>query len=49
MQNWLRVFKFSSVEQTTYDRSEYSAKHQVYPLLGDKAAGDITAADIKIY
>lgn len=27
--------------------SEYSVKHQVYPLLDDKAAGDITAADIK--
>lgn len=47
MQNWLRVFKFPSVEQTTYDRSECSAKHQVYPLLGDKAVGDITAADVK--
>ena len=32
MQNWLRVFKFPSVEQTTYDRSECSANHQVYPL-----------------
>lgn len=47
MQNWLRVFKFPSVEPTTYDRSECSAKHQIYPLLGNKAVGDITSADIK--
>lgn len=47
MQNWLRVFKFPSVEQTTYDRSECSAKNQIYPLLGEKAVGDITAADVK--
>ena len=47
MQNWLQVFKFPSVEQTTYDRSECSAKNQIYPLLGEKAVGDITAADIK--
>ncbi len=47
MQNWLRVFKFPSVEQTTYDRSECSAKNQIYPLLGEKAVGDVTAADVK--
>ena len=47
MQSWLQVFKFPSVEQTTYDRSECSAKHQIYPLLGEKAVGDIMAADIK--
>ncbi len=47
LQNWLQVFKFPSVEQTTYDRSECSAKNQIYPLLGDKAVGDITAVDIK--
>ena len=47
MQNWLQVFKFPSVEQTTYDRCECSAKHQVYPLIGEKAVGDITAGDIK--
>ena len=47
MQNWLWVFKFPSVEQTTYDRCECSAKNQIYPLLGEKAVGDITAADIK--
>ena len=47
MQQWLQVFKFPSVEQTTYDRCECSAKNQIYPLLGEKAVGDITAADIK--
>ena len=47
MQNWLQVFKFPSVEQTTYDRCECSAKNQIYPLLGEKAVGDITAVDIK--
>ena len=26
MRNWLKVFKFPSVEQTTYDRCECSAK-----------------------
>lgn len=47
MQNWLQVFKFPSVEPTTYDRCECSAKNQIYPLLGEKAVGDITSADIK--
>ena len=47
MQNWLQVFKFPSVERTTYDRCECSAKYQVYPLLGDKVVGNITSADIK--
>lgn len=35
MQNWLKVFKFPSVEPTTYDRCECSAKYQIYPLLGE--------------
>lgn len=47
MQNWLQVFKFPSIEPTTYDRYECSAKNQIYPLLGDKAVGDIISADIK--
>ena len=46
IQQWLQVFKFPSVEQTTYDRSECSAKNQIYPLIGEKAVGDITAAYI---
>ena len=44
---WLQVFKFPSVERTTYDRLECTANHQVYPLIGDKIVGDITAADLK--
>ena len=47
MQKWLEVFKFPSVERTTYDRCECTAKHQVYPVLGEKIVSDITTADIK--
>ena len=47
MQKWLEVFKFPSVERSTYDRYECTAKHQIYPVLGDKVDGDIFAADIK--
>ena len=45
--NWLRVFKFPAVENTTYDRLEWTAEHLVYPLLGDKPVGDVTAADVR--
>ena len=44
---WLQVFKFPSVERTTYDRLECTAQHQVFPLIGDKIVSDITAADLK--
>ena len=47
IQNWPEIFKFPSVEQTTYDRCECTAKNQVYPILGYKVVGDIVAADIK--
>lgn len=47
MGSWLRVFKFPSVERGTYDRLECTARHQIYPLIGDKVLGDITSADIK--
>ena len=47
IQNWLEIFKFPTVEQTTYDRCECTAINQVYPILGDKVVGDIVAADIK--
>ena len=47
MQNWLQVFKFPSVERTTYDRYECTAINQIYPLIGDKIVGNITSADIK--
>ncbi|MBP3521380.1 MAG: site-specific integrase [Oscillospiraceae bacterium] len=48
MANWLRVFKFPSVERGTYDRLECTAKHQIYPLIGSKVVGDVTSADIKV-
>lgn len=35
--HWLQVFKFPSVERTTYDRLECTAQHQVFPLIGDKS------------
>ena len=47
MGRWLRVFKFPSVDRGTYDRLECTAKHQIYPILGNKVIGDITSADIK--
>lgn len=47
MTHWLRVFKFPSVERGTYDRLECTAKHQIYPLIGQKVVGNITSADIK--
>ena len=47
LQKWLEVFKFPSVERTTYDRNECVARHQVYPILGKKVVGDITSADVK--
>lgn len=47
MNRWLRVFKFPSVERGTYDRLECTARHQIYPLIGQKVVGDITSSDIK--
>lgn len=47
MRHWLQVFKFPSVERTTYDRCEATANHQIYSLIGDKIVGDITATDLK--
>ena len=47
MQKWLELFKFPAVERSTYDRLECTAKHQIYPVLGDKVVGDITSADIR--
>ena len=47
IQNWLENYKFPSVEQTTYDRSECIAKNQIYPNLGKKTVGDITASDVR--
>ena len=36
MTHWLQVFKFPSVERTTYDRCECTVEHQIFPLLGEK-------------
>lgn len=47
MQSWLEVFKFPSVERTTYDRLECTAKNHVYPELGEKIVSTIKAAYIK--
>ena len=47
MTSWLQVFKFPSVERTTYDRYECTTENQIYPLIGNKIVGNITAADIK--
>ena len=47
MANWLKVFKFPSIERGSYDRLECTAKHQIYPLLGGKVVGDVTSADIR--
>ena len=47
LQHWLEVFKFTSVERTTFDRCECAAENQIYPVLGDKIIGDITSSEIK--
>ena len=47
MQNRLEVFKFPSVERTTYDRYECTVLNQIYPILGEKVVGNITSADIQ--
>ena len=39
--HWLQIFKFPSVERTTYDRLECTALHQVFTLIGEKIVGDI--------
>ena len=47
MQNWLEVFKYPSLQRTTYDRYEVTAKYQIYPYLGKKIVRDISGSDIK--
>lgn len=47
MTHWLQVFKFPSVERGTYDRLECTAQNQIYPLIGERVVGGITAADLK--
>ena len=45
--HWLQVFKFPSVERTTYYHCECTVEHQIFLLLSEKAIGDITAAGLK--
>ncbi|MBQ8539235.1 MAG: site-specific integrase [Ruminococcus sp.] len=47
MQRWLEVFKYPTVERTTYDRIENTAKNHIYPALGKKIVSNIKAVDIK--
>lgn len=47
MQNWLEIFKYPSVERTTYDRLECTAKNHIYPEIGDKVISTIKSVDIK--
>lgn len=47
MQTWLEVFKFPSVERTTYDRLECTARIHVYPELGNKVVKTIRAVDVR--
>ena len=47
MQRWLEVFKYPTVEHTTYDRIENTAKNHIYPALGKKIVSSIKAVDIK--
>ena len=47
MQRWLEVFKYPTVERTTYDRIENTAKNHIYPTLGIKIVSNIKAVDIK--
>ena len=47
MQNWLEIFKYPSVERTTYDRLECTAKNHIYPEIGDRVVSTIKSSDIK--
>ena len=47
MQKWLEVFKYPSVQRTTYDRYDMTAKHHIYPVIGNKPVSNVTAADVK--
>ena len=47
MKGWLEVFKYTSVERTTYDRCEFSADKMIFPMIGDKIVKDVTSADIE--
>ena len=47
MYNYLKVFKYPSVERVSYDRLEQLLNNEIAPYIGDKITSDITAVDIK--
>lgn len=47
MQHWLEVEKFPSVERTTYDRYESTAKNHIYPFLGSYPLNTLTREELK--
>lgn len=47
MKNYLQVFKYPSVEKTTYDRCEQILNNEITPYIGDKIISNLSAADIK--
>ena len=47
MSKWLRIFKYPTVARATYDSSEGIAKNYIYPIIGKKLIGDITAVELK--
>lgn len=47
MSKWLRIFKYPTVARATYDSSEGTAKNYIYPIIGNKLIGDITAVELK--
>ena len=47
MYNYLKVFKYPSVERVSYDRLEQLLNNQIAPYIGDNIISDITAVDIK--
>lgn len=47
MKNYLQVFKYPSVEKTTYDRCEQILNNEITPYIGGKIISNLSAADIK--
>ena len=48
MQDWLRIYKFPNIERTTYDRYEATARHQIYPFIGDMPVTSVSSKDIQL-
>lgn len=47
MKNYLQVFKYPSVEKTTYDRCEQILNNEITPYIGGMIISNLSAADIK--